>query len=66
MRQPLFFGYRIEEAAGRGALRIVTVKPEPSLLSGGAAHRTVVGAMKSMPIGGSDAVVEAMVRDPNT
>ncbi|MFE4018015.1 hypothetical protein ACFXPZ_11460 [Streptomyces sp. NPDC059101] len=59
-------GYRIEGAPGCGVLRIVIAKPEPSLLSGGAAHRTVVGVVMPTSIEGSDAVVEAIVRDLNT
>lgn len=56
-------GYRIEGAPGGGVLRIVTKQPELSLLSAGAAHRTVVGVVLPRPIEGSDAVIEAVVRD---
>ncbi|MFD4950447.1 hypothetical protein [Streptomyces sp. NPDC058451] len=56
-------GYRIEGAPGHGILRIVIKKPEPSLLSGGAAHRTVVGVVMPTSVEGSDAVLEAIVQD---
>lgn len=56
-------GYRIEGAPGRGALRIVTKKPEPSLLSGGAVHRMVIGAVMPTPIEASGTVLKAIVQD---
>ncbi|MFE9407384.1 hypothetical protein ACFYN0_01065 [Streptomyces sp. NPDC006704] len=58
-------GYRIEGAPGRGILRIVTEKPEPSLLSRGTAHRTVVGVVMPTSIEGADSVLEAIVQDLN-
>ncbi|MER5443328.1 hypothetical protein [Streptomyces sp. NPDC002790] len=44
-------------------LRIVTKELEPSLLTGGATHRTVVGVVMAASVGGSDAVLEAIVQD---
>ncbi|MEU9189835.1 hypothetical protein AB0D14_35925 [Streptomyces sp. NPDC048484] len=58
-------GYRIEGAPGRRALRIVTKVPELSLLSGGAAHRTVVGVVMPTSIEASGTVLEAIVQDLN-
>ncbi|MET7684357.1 hypothetical protein [Streptomyces sp. NPDC005423] len=58
-------GFRIEGAPGQGILRIVTKKPEPSLLWGGAVHRTVVGVVMPTSIEGSGAVLEAIVQDLN-
>jgi hypothetical protein len=58
-------GYRIEGAPGHSFLRIVTKKPESSLLTGGATHRTVVGVVMPASIEGSGAVLEAIVQDLN-
>ncbi|MFG2924265.1 hypothetical protein ACGFYA_22520 [Streptomyces sp. NPDC048305] len=56
-------GYRIEGAHGLGSLRIVTKKSEPSLLSGGAQYRSVVGVVMPTSIEGSGAVLEAIVQE---
>ncbi|MGI5457577.1 hypothetical protein ACQEWB_31295 [Streptomyces sp. CA-249302] len=58
-------GYRIEGSPGHRFLRIVTKKTEPSLLTGGAGHRTVVGVVMPASIEGSVAVLEAIVQDLN-
>ncbi|MFJ2812191.1 hypothetical protein [Streptomyces sp. NPDC087294] len=50
---------------GPWVLRNVTKKTEPSLLTGGAAHRTVVGVVMPASIEGSVAVLEAIVQDLN-
>lgn len=55
--------YRIEGAPGYRFLRIVTKKLEPSLLTGGATHRTVVGVVMPALVEGSDAVLEAIVQE---
>lgn len=58
-------GYQVEGAPEHGSLRIVTKKPEPSLLTGDAAHRMVVGVVMPASIEGSRAVLEAIVQDLN-